>query len=66
MCLRCRRPLLRASITIGTAQGPRYYGPKCAEIAGLVAPAKKPAPKTRAARASASPQQMDWLAEVAS
>ena len=63
MCIRCRRPLLRASITIGTASGPRMFGPRCAQMAGLAPkPQKRKPAKHPAGRPD--PQQLDWVQEV--
>lgn len=62
MCIRCRRPLLRASITVGTAAGPRMFGPKCAQLAGLAPKPQKR--KQKPVRRREDPQQLDWVAEV--
>lgn len=55
MCARCRRPLLRASVSTGHAT----YGPKCAKLAGLA-----PMSQQRRRQGAPDPKQVDWVGEV--
>lgn len=60
-CIRCLKPLTRPALSILTRRGYyAYYGPKCARLAGLLAPKARKAVRTRNAHdsAEADPRQM--------
>lgn len=65
-CCRCGRPLSQPAATVKTRRGVAGYGPKCAQLMGLMTAATKTL-RLRVSRpaARASAGQLDWIAEAA-
>lgn len=56
-CHRCKKPLIRPSLSILTRRGYQHWGPKCARLAGLIHPKRKAA-RIRHAQPETDPRQM--------
>ena len=62
-CARCNRPMsLRPNTPSLTVRGEQLaYGPRCAVLAGLVKPKRRPTKPPTASRAREFAGQLDWI-----
>lgn len=60
-CIHCNRPMKEPAVTIKSLAGPIYWGPKCAERAGIRMESRSKGRTANPQRATDHSAQADWI-----